>query len=119
MRKAPGIANLPSRRTLKILRIIDAFQPNHEQAAQQAWQISRRLEQKGVRSPILTTLDPALPSPSKEMMETVSVTRVPVQCSPGSYRISLGMITYLRNYHLVHCHHYRTFQTDCAFFLPG
>lgn len=106
-------------RTLKILRIIDSFQPNQEPTSQQVWQISRRLAQKGVLSPILTTQETGHPAPPKETRDAVPVTRVPVQCSLGFYQLSLGMITYLRNYHLVHCHRYPTFQTDCAFFLRG
>lgn len=104
---------------MKILRTIDSFQPAHRQVFQQAWQISQRLEHKGIHSPILTTVDPDHPSPPKAMLGPVPITRVPVQFSVGRYPVSLGMITYLRNYSLIHGHIYRTFQTDCAFFLRG
>ena len=53
----------------------------------------------------------------KETLDQVQITRVPVQLALGRYKISFGMITYLRQYQLLHSHMYRTFQTDCAFFL--
>jgi len=86
--------------------------------AQQAWQISNRLEQKGIRSPLLTTVSsPDDRSLQKETLGQVKITRVPVQFALGQYKISFGMMTYLRQYQLLHSHLYRTFQTDCAFFL--
>jgi len=85
--------------------------------AQQAWQISNRLEQKGIRSPLLTTVSGDERSPQKETLGQVQITRVPVQCALGPYKVSFGMMTYLRRYDILHSHLYRTFQTDCAFFL--
>jgi hypothetical protein len=103
---------------LKILRTIDSFQPNSLEPAQQAWQISNRLEQKGIRSPLLTTVSSADDgSLKKETMGQVRITRVPVQFALGQYKVSFGMMTYLRQYNILHSHMYRTFQTDCAFFL--
>jgi len=103
---------------LKILRTIDSFQPNRLEPAQQAWQISNRLEQKGIRSPLLTTVSSADDrSPQKETLGQVKITRVPIQFALGQYKVSFGMMTYLRQYQLLHSHLYRTFQTDCAFFL--
>ena len=101
---------------MRILRTIDSFQPNLLEPAQQAWQISNRLEHKGIRSPLLTTVSDD-PSVKKETLERVEITRVPVQCSLGQYKISFGMTTYLRRYDILHSHLYRTFQTDYAFFL--
>jgi hypothetical protein len=86
--------------------------------AQQAWQISNRLEQKGIRSPLLTTASsPDDRSPQKETLDQVKITRVPIQFALGQYKVSFGMMTYLRQYQILHSHLYRTFQTDCAFFL--
>ncbi len=103
---------------MRILRTIDSFQPNRHEVSQQAWQISNRLEQKGIRSPLLTTVSPADGgSLTKETLGRVRVTRIPVQWALGNYRVSFGMMTYLRNYHILHSHLYRTFQTDCSFFL--
>ena len=103
---------------MRILRTIDSFQPNRHEVSQQAWQISNRLEQKGIRSPLLTTVSPTDGgSLTKETLGRVRVTRIPVQWALGKYRVSFGMMTYLRNYHILHSHLYRTFQTDCSFFL--
>jgi hypothetical protein len=103
---------------LKILRTIDSFQPNNLEPARQAWQISNRLEQRGIRSPLLTTVSsPDDRSPQKETLGQVQITRVPVQFALGQYKVSFGMMTYLRQYQILHSHLYRTFQADCAFFL--
>lgn len=103
---------------MRILRTIDSFQPNSLEAAQQAWQISNRLEQKGIRSPLLTTVSSSDDlSLKKETLGQVQITRVPVQFALGQYKVNFGMMTYLRQYHILHSHMYRTFQTDCAFFL--
>ncbi len=63
---------------------------------------------------VSSTDDPSL---KKETLDQVQITRIPVQLALGRYKISFGMITYLRQYQLLHSHIYRTFQTDCAFFL--
>jgi hypothetical protein len=77
---------------LRILRIIDSFQ--------------------------LTTVSSSDDlSLKKETLGQVQITRVPVQFALGQYKVSFGMMTYLRQYHILHSHMYRTFQTDCAFFL--
>jgi hypothetical protein len=103
---------------LKILRTIDSFQPDLEGPAHQAWQISSRLEQRGIHSPILTTVQrPEDSTVQKEQIGQARVIRVPVQWTLGNYKISFGMMTYLRQYHILHSHLYRTFQSDCAFFL--
>ncbi len=103
---------------MKILRTLPAFQPDRQEVSQQAWQISNRLEEKGIRSPLLTTVSPADEGAlKKETLGRVRVIRVPVQWALGNYRVSFGMMTYLRNYHILHSHLYRTFQTDCSFFL--
>lgn len=103
---------------MKILRIIDSFQTNGSEASRQAWQISNRLEKKGIHSPLLTTVSPSEGSSlQKETKDRVQITRVPIQFSISRYKVSFGMMTYLRQYHLIHSHLYRTFQTDFSFFL--
>ena len=103
---------------MRILRTIETFQPNSLESAQQAWQISNRLEQRGIRSPLLTTVSSTDDrSVHKETLGQVKITRVPVQFTLGQYKVSFGMMTYLRQYHILHSHLYRTFQTDCSFFL--
>lgn len=114
----PSSKNLQPGETLRILRTIDSFQPNSLEPAQQAWQISNRLEQKGIRSPLLTTVSSTSDrSTQKETLGQVQITRVPVQFALGQYKVSFGMMTYLRQYQILHSHLYRTFQTDCSFFL--
>ncbi len=118
MRFTPKPETFRPGETLRILRTIDSFLPNILEPARQAWQISNRLEQKGIRSPLLTTVSsPEDRSPKKETLGQVQITRVPVQWALGRYKFSFGMMTYLRQYQLLHSHLYRSFQTDCAFFL--
>lgn len=86
----------------------------------QAFQISRRLEARNVRSPVLTTycdVDPGLPS--FESVAGVEVTRVPVWGRLMRYAVSPGMIGHLGDFDILHAHNYRNFQTDCGFFLPS
>lgn len=66
---------------------------------------------------LTTAASPDDRSSKKETLGKVKITRVPVQFALGQYKVSLGMATYLRQYHILHTHMYRTFQTDCAFFL--
>ena len=104
---------------LRILRTIESFHPHRSDDIDQARQISERLEESGIQSPVLTTtLHTPASLPARERVGRVQVTRVPVQFQIKGYAVSLGMISHLRRYDIIHSHHYRNFQTDCAFFLP-
>lgn len=103
---------------MRILRTLQTFLPEDDDASQQAWDLSHHLQQKGVASPILTTYwhtDPHLPE--KEDVDGVSIRRLPVQCGMMGYGFSLGAIGYLRRFDIVHTHGFRNFLTDSAFFL--
>ena len=105
---------------MKILRTIETFFPYISGPANQAFQISNRLEQVGINSPVLTTycdVDPGLPA--YEMIDRVHVTRLPYQFRAMRYCVSAGMPGYLKDFDILHSHNYRNFQTDCAFFLPA
>jgi len=104
---------------LIVLRTIETFLPYICGPVNQAFRISRLLEASGVRSPVLTTysdVDPSLPR--KEILDGVTVTRVPVQWRIMRYMVSLDMVRHLKNFDILHSHNYRNFQTDCGFFLP-
>lgn len=105
---------------MNVLRTIETFLPYICGPANQAFQISDRLEQMGIPSPVLTTycdVDPRLPN--REKMGRVDVTRVKNQIRLMRYCVSLGMIQYLKGFDILHCHNYRNFQTDCGFFFPA
>jgi len=105
---------------LRILRTIETFLPNITGPSNQAYEISARLETRGIHSPVLTTyldVDPSLPA--KETVGPVQVTRLPIQFRIMRYAVSLSQFFHLRRYDILHSHNYRNFQTDCAFFLPG
>ncbi len=103
-----------------VLRTIESFFPYISGPANQAFQISTRLEAlSGVHSPVVTSycdVDPALPA--KETIGNVSVTRLPIQLRLMRYCVTLGIRKYLKNFDILHSHNYRNFQTDSGFFLP-
>lgn len=102
-----------------VLRTIETFLPYVCGPVNQAFQISRRLVSRDVRSPILTSycdVDPGLPS--FEKMGDLEVTRTPVWFRLMRYAVSPGMIRHLKGFDILHAHNYRNFQTDCGFFLP-
>ncbi len=104
---------------MRILRTIETFLPNITGPSNQAYEISKHLELRGISSPVVTTyLDVDKSLPKKEMIGPVSIKRVPIQFRIMRYAISLSMFFQLRRYEIMHCHNYRNFQTDYAFFLP-
>jgi hypothetical protein len=103
---------------LKILRTIETFLPNICGPANQAFQISQRLEEKGISSPVLTTYsDISINLPELETINQVSVHRFKSQFKIMRYIVSVGMLTHLKNCDILHSHNYRNFQTDSSFFL--
>lgn len=104
---------------MKVLRTIETFLPYICGPANQAFQISDRLEGRGIPSPVLTTycdVDPSLPA--RETIGRVEVTRLRNQFRLMRYCVSMGMIRHLGEFDILHAHNYRNFQTDCGFFLP-
>jgi len=102
-----------------VLRTIENFLPYVCGPVNQAFQISRRLASRNVRSPILTSyfdVDPNLPS--FEKVGGLEVTRTPVWFNIMRYGVSPGMIRHIKGFDILHAHNYRNFQTDCGFFLP-
>ena len=104
---------------MKVLRTIETFLPYVCGPVNQAFQISNRLEDINIHSPVLTTFcDVSSSLPQEETIDRVQVTRLRVQYQLMRYCISLEMISKLKEFDLIHSHNYRNFQTDCAFFLP-
>jgi hypothetical protein len=103
---------------LKILRTIETFWPYICGPANQAFQISQRLEEKGISSPVYTTYSDIPPDlPQSEKIDRVSVHRFKSQFNIMRYIISTGMLSHLKNFDILHSHNYRNFQTDSGFFL--
>ncbi|MFQ5671464.1 MAG: hypothetical protein ACE5G9_00085 [Nitrospinales bacterium] len=104
---------------MKVLRTIETFLPYVCGPANQAFQISDRLEGLGIHSPVLTTycdVDPALPA--EETIGRTRILRVRGRLQVMRYHVSPGMIRHLDDFDILHAHNYRNFQTDCGFFLP-
>ena len=103
---------------LKILRTIETFLPYICGPANQAFQISQRLEEEGISSPVYTTYSDISPNlPQSENIGRVSVRRFKSQLKIMRYIISAGMLSHLKNFDILHSHNYRNFQTDSGFFL--
>jgi hypothetical protein len=103
---------------LKILRTIETFLPYICGPVNQAFQISLRLEEKGISSPVLTTYSDISPDlPQLEMIKRVYIHRFKSQFRIMRYIISAGMLTHLKDFDILHSHNYRNFQTDSGFFL--
>ncbi len=104
---------------MNVFRSIETFLPYICGPANQAFQISNRLEQLGVHSPVLTTYsDVPETLPGKDQIDRVTVFRFRSQLKFMRYRVALGMIKALKGFDILHAHNYRNFQTDCGFFLP-
>lgn len=104
---------------MKVLRAIETFIPYICGPANQAYQISSRLEASGVHSPVLTSfcdVDPALPA--QETIGKVAVTRLPIQFRLMRYCVTLEIWKHFGDCDVLHSHNYRNFQTDCSFFFP-
>lgn len=104
---------------MKILRTIETFLPYVSGPAQQAYQISSRLEAMGISSPVLTsTLDIPQGLQAKDTIGDVSVTRMPVAFKFMRYAVTPRIDEQLGDCDVIHSHNYRNYQTDRAFFLP-
>ena len=103
---------------MKVLRTIETFLPYICGPANQAFQISKRLEEEGISSPVYTTYSDIPPDlPQSEKIGRVTVHRFKSQLKVMRYIISAGMLSYLKNFDILHSHNYRNFQTDSGFFL--
>lgn len=105
---------------MRIPRTIESFLPHVSGPARQAYEISSRLEQRGILSPVVTSyLDVDSAQPARETMGPVSVTRLPVVLRVMRYGITPGLTRHLRGADIIHSHNYRNYLTDAAFFLPA
>lgn len=103
---------------MNILRTIETFLPYICGPTNQAFQISDRLEEKGISSPVFTTYADVSPDlPELEKIGRVSVHRFKSQFKVMRYLVSMGMLSHLKNFDILHSHNYRNFQTDSGFFL--
>ena len=103
-----------------VLRTIETFLPYITGPTNQAFQISKRLQKRGISSPVLTTYcDVEETLPEQEIIDDVQVHRFKNQFRLMRYCVSLGLPSRLKNFDILHSHNYRNFQTDCGFFLQN
>ena len=102
---------------MNILRTIETFYPYVTGPTNQAFRVSKELEQRGFHSPILTTYcDVDRNLPPREDYRGVRVNRYRNQFRLMRYCVSLGMIRGFRDFDLIHSHNYRNFQSDLSLF---
>ncbi len=105
---------------MKILHTLQSFHPETDDTAQQALELSRNLQRNGATPSLLTTRTPAdADLPTRETVDGIPLRRVKSGGGENGYGFCLDAATQLGRFDLVHSHSYRTFLTDCAFFLPG
>lgn len=105
---------------MKVLRTIESFLPAITGPTRQAFEISKRLADHGISSPVLTStldIDPGLPA--EDNFDGVPVTRLPYCIKLMRYAVTPGMTRHMPGFEIIHSHNYRNYQTDRAFFLPA
>jgi len=100
---------------MKVLRTIESFYPFMSGVANQAFNISKRLEERGIRSPILTSNYRADKSPEHERMNGVEVYRFPIKLRFMKYFYTPAMKKKFSDFDIVHAHSCRSYQTETAF----
>jgi len=104
-------------RKIKVLRTIETFYPNVTGPANQAFQISSRLEKKGIESPIATTNFRAEKSKRTEKISGVTVIRFPVRFRIMQYTVAPELKRFLEKEEcdIIHAHNYRGYHTQAGF----
>lgn len=83
--------------------------------ANQAYRLSSWLEQKKIRSPIITSNYCAKKSPKKQKMGKVKVVRYPILFKVLKYFFTPSMKPALEGFDVIHSHNCRSYQTAQAF----
>jgi glycosyltransferase involved in cell wall biosynthesis len=104
-----------SKRRIRVLRTIESFYPYVSGPANQASRISKGLEKREIRSPILTSNYKAEKSPKHERMGGVEVYRFPIRWKFMKYFYTPSMKRMLTDFDIVHAHSYRGYQTGLAY----
>lgn len=100
---------------LKVLRTIESFYPYMSGPANQAFRLSKGLEERGLRSPILTTFYKAEKSPAHEKMDGVEVFRFHSKLSFMKYFWTPGIKKLYSDFDVACGHSYRSYQTETAY----
>ncbi len=102
---------------MNVTRCIETFYPNVTGPVNQAYYISYYLEKQGIHSPIITTTFKVKNTPREEHYKGVSVTRYKPWFRFLQYIVTPTMISALKKAEIIHCHNYRSFQTDIGFLM--
>lgn len=99
----------------RIPRAIESFYPVMSGPANQAFRLSKELEKRGIKSPILTTDYKASKSPRHEQKDGVEVFRFPAQLRFMKYIYAPSMKKKLHDFDLICAHSYRSYQSEIAY----
>jgi glycosyltransferase involved in cell wall biosynthesis len=104
-------------KTTMIIRTIESFYPVISGPANQAYQISMRLEKQGIKSPVYTTYYGAADRPEQEIYKGVEINRFKSKYSVMRYLITPDLKKRLQDgkFDLLHSHNYRNYQADIAY----
>ncbi|MBW2964729.1 glycosyltransferase family 4 protein [Candidatus Woesearchaeota archaeon] len=104
-----------AKKGLIVVRTIESFYPYMSGPANQAFRLSRGLEKRGIRSPVLTTFYKADKSPAHEMMDGVEVFRFPIRLSFMKYFWTPDIKKAYSDFDIACGHSYRSYQTEVAY----
>lgn len=102
---------------MNVIRCIETFYPNVTGPVNQAYYVSYYLEKQGIHSPIITTTFNVKNTPREEYYKGVSVKRYRLWFRFLQYIITPTMVTAFKKADIIHCHNYRSFQTDLGFLM--
>ena len=107
----------PSEANMKILRTIESFYPYVTGPGNQAFMISKELENKGISSPVFTTDKHATDSPESELIDGVNIKRFKVKAKFMKFFYTPDMKESIidEKPEIIHAHNYRSYQTNLSY----
>jgi glycosyltransferase involved in cell wall biosynthesis len=109
------MSKIKPKKRMKVIRTVEAFYPFVSGVANQAYNISKRMEEKGIKSPILTSNYRAEKNPKNEKIRGIEVHRFPIKWNIMKYFYTPEIKTGFLEFDLVHAHNHRSYQTETAF----
>ncbi|QEE16050.2 glycosyltransferase family 4 protein [Promethearchaeum syntrophicum] len=102
---------------MRIARVIEMFYPYMAGPINQAFWISKQLEERNIESPVYTTFLNVDNVPRKEIIDNVSVSRHEIKGKFMKYVYTPDLKNVLKNYDfdLIHAHNYRNYQSQISF----
>ncbi|XVH32237.1 glycosyltransferase family 4 protein [Haloferacaceae archaeon DSL9] len=102
---------------MKVVRTVPAFYPHVTGPANQAYQISRRLQEREIKSPVWTSQRGAEDELLFDSVDNVVVRRYPIVTKFMSFKLMplVPLDLYYENFDIIHSHCYRGLLTEAAY----